>query len=127
MLLTGLLKQQGFRSLAIHENEFDSDCATTISNLLKKKPNEQLEDLRLSHCRINWKTTQQLLTTLSTQRCFLRKLQLVKANLNEFSTEILGDVLRFARSITHLDISWNAMAPNTMSPLVEILSKNRRL
>jgi Ran GTPase-activating protein (RanGAP) involved in mRNA processing and transport len=47
--------------------------------------------------------------------------------MNEFSAEILGDVLRFARSITHLDISWNAMVPATMLPLVEILSKNRRL
>jgi hypothetical protein len=57
----------------------------------------------------------------------LKKLELVKANLNEFSVPILGEVIKTARQITYLDISWNSIVPDNMKYLLEILAKNRRI
>jgi len=71
----------------------------------KKFPNN-LETLRLSHCKINWRTTQDLLMAVK-QRSFLRQLELIKVNLNEFSIKVLVDVIKENRTLTHLDISWN--------------------
>ena len=104
--MEGLRKQIYFKSLVVHENEVTPEVVHHISNLVSKKLPENLEMLRLSHCKINWKTTQMLLETF-TSRCYLKKLELVKANLNEFSVPILGEVIKTARQITYLDISWN--------------------
>lgn len=73
----------------IRENDIDSNCVQEITNLVRKRPPENLEVLRLSHCRINWKITKELLDNLKV-RSYLRKLELVKANLNEFSIHDLA-------------------------------------
>jgi len=61
LVLEGLNGQQFFKNLLVHENEIDERCVTHISNLVLKKMPENLEMLRLSHCKMNWKTTQMLL------------------------------------------------------------------
>jgi hypothetical protein len=60
-------------------------------------------------------------------RSFLKKLELIKANLNDNTVQVLGEVIRTNRTLTHLDISWNAITPMKMEKLLFILSKNRRL
>jgi hypothetical protein len=53
-----------------------------LSELLKKRPPENLEMLRMSHCKIDWKTSLFLLETLQKSGKYLKKLELVSANLN---------------------------------------------
>jgi len=110
----------------IRENDIDGNCVQEITNLVRKRQPESLEVLRLSHCKMNWKITKQLLENLKT-KSYLRKLELVKANLNEFSIADLGEVVQNARALTHLDLSWNYLPPVHMLTIVEILSGNRRL
>jgi hypothetical protein len=47
-------------------------------------------------------------------KSFLKKLDLIKANLNEFSIATLCEVIQNSRSITSLDISWNSIVPENM-------------
>jgi hypothetical protein len=60
-------------------------------------------------------------------RCSLKRLELVKANLNEFSVVTLGAVVRKAKRLEALDISWNSLAPDKMHNLLEIFAANRKL
>jgi hypothetical protein len=61
VILEALKKQIYFKSLVVHENEVTPAVVHHISNLVSKKLPENLEMLRLSHCKMNWKTTQMLL------------------------------------------------------------------
>ena len=67
---------------------------------------DNLEGLRISHCKMNWKVTLELMNAIKS-RSFLKRLELIKVNLNEFSIKVLTEVVRTNRNIMHLDISWN--------------------
>lgn len=69
-----------------------------------------LEELKLINCKIHASTTYQLLETLN-ERSYIRKLALVKANLNEASIKVLVDYIRYQRFLIDLDISWNGLRP----------------
>jgi len=81
---------------------------------LKKRHPENLETLRLSHCKINWQYTNKLVNSVQKNGRFLKKLELVKVNLNEFGVKSLIEAIRTNKSITHLDISWNGIVPDKM-------------
>jgi hypothetical protein len=70
-VLSTLSKQTHFKSLAIYDNALDLESITHLGAILKKKMPENLEDLKLSHIKATPAVTAQLLTLLSTQRCFL--------------------------------------------------------
>jgi len=115
-----------FKSLIVHENEIDLINLPSLGVLLNKKMPENLEHLRISHCKINWRTTQELLETIK-QRCFLKKLELIEIKMNGESVQLLIDIIHRSKSITSLDISWNKLKTSDMFRILQVLSKNRRL
>ncbi len=87
---------------------------------------ENLEYLRLSHCKMPRIAVSNLLETIR-DKCFLRKLELVKIGLYGDNVEQLSNIVKQSRSITHFDISWNHFVPDDMVQIIDVLSKNRRL
>jgi Ran GTPase-activating protein (RanGAP) involved in mRNA processing and transport len=47
--------------------------------------------------------------------------------MNSISINTLREVIKFTRSVTHLNISWNTIPPQSMLSILELLAKNRRL
>lgn len=60
-------------------------------------------------------------------KCQLKKLSLVRANLNVEAIEILSDIIARSKSLIELDISWNELRPVDMRGLLETIGKNRKL
>lgn len=58
---------------------------------------------------------------------YLRKLSLVDAGLSQSSIGALIEVIKTQRTLTSLDISWNALLPNQLKGLLQVLSTNRKL
>jgi hypothetical protein len=98
-----------------------------FTTILKNKAPGNLELLRISHCNVSWDVTYKILEQIKANGRNLRKLELIKANFNERSIELLGNIVKTSRSITYLDISWNDIPAYQMQRLLEVLSKNRRI
>ena len=96
-IIDGLNKQKYFKSLIIHENELDLLSVDKLTRLFSKKRPENLESLRISHCKMNSTITKELLDNIR-KRCFLRKLELVKVNLDRNSRELV-DVINQNKNI----------------------------
>ena len=124
-IVDALNQQKYFKSLIIHENELNSASIEKIAKLFNKRKPENLESLRLSHCRLNTKLAQELCDSLK-RRCFLRKLELVNCNLKENVTALCR-VIETNKHIVSLDLSWNSISPANMIKILEVLSKNRKL
>jgi len=126
ILIEGMAYQQLFKVLTIRDNEVDESCIQALAPVLKRKMPSNLDELHLIDCKISWKTSLALVTNLK-QKCYLRKLSLVKASLNEFSIKVLGEALKQMKTLTDLDISWNQLVPKQIIGLVEVLSQNKKL
>ena len=83
-ILWALRNQSYFKTLAIHDNELNSKSVDELANLLRKKVPQNLDSLRISHCKMNLHDTHHLLNTIKT-RCNLKTLDLIKVNLNSES------------------------------------------
>ena len=63
-VLDGLFKQSFFKQLIIHDNELNEESINCLEAILKKRHPENLETLRLSHCKINWAFTNNLVISI---------------------------------------------------------------
>lgn len=125
-VLEGLTSQVGLKTLVIQNNEVSLECVPHIQNLLQRARPLNLDELHLYFCRINWQVTQQLLELLK-EKTLLKRLSLVKANLNGITMQTIAEILGKARSLTDLDISWNEIKAKDMIELVEMIGLNRKL
>ena len=70
--------------------------------------------------------TYQLIELLN-EKHFLSKLALVNINISEDSFYNLCDLVENSPRLEELDISWAAVKVESMSRLIEIISKNKKL
>eukprot|EP00347_Sterkiella_histriomuscorum_P014450 403360819 len=98
-ILDGLAQLQDLKSIIYKNNEFGVKSAERLRPMLIKMLND---------------------------RCYIRKLALVNAGLNDQSIKILVDFLKSSR-LTDLDISWNGLKPQNLLDFIQTIGENRQL
>ncbi|CDW89852.1 UNKNOWN [Stylonychia lemnae] len=124
-MLEGLNYVTDLKSIIYKSNEFGSKSLKMLKPLIAKSLPYHLEELRIINCKISSTTTDELLNCLY-DRCFLRKLALVNANLQESGMKTLINYLQESR-LTDLDISWNGLKPQSMVEFIQVIGLNRQL
>lgn len=125
-ILDGVSCQQPFSNLTIQENSFNEACIEPISKLLTRRFPANLSDLHLLFCKISTDSTDKLLDALR-QKSQLRKLSLVQVSFSETGIKKMTEIVGTCKSLVALDISWNQIKPAQFVPLLEVLSKSRKL
>ena len=83
--------------------------------------------MHLKHCKMTAKVTYELLYSFNRTKNFIRSLSLVNVNLNGSNYRELCQLIRTARHLQELDISWNGMRCHQMYELIDVIVDNRTL
>ena len=73
------------------------------------------------------KVTFDLLYSFNRAKNYIRSLSLVNVNLNSSNYRELCQLIRTARHLQELDISWNGMRCHQMYELIDVIMENRTL
>ena len=84
-----------------------------------------LDEVRLINCKIAPQAVQYFIQEINGSN--LRKLSLVKCEINKTLFEGVLDLIENSYNIIDLDISWNKLRPLDMRKLFKTLSTNRQL
>ena len=127
-ILNGMTYQKPLKSLTIagYSNNFNTECALQVMQLLQRKVPDNLLELHLIEAKCRESATELLLNSMR-ERTFLRKLSLVRASINDKSFKSLVSVVKSSKMLISLDISWNKLVPDQIQELLPILYKNKRL
>lgn len=114
-ILKGVLKGQKIKKLSIEKNELLRESAETLCKVLSLQPplydivvNEYsfLESLTISECKMTSTPLETILKVLQ-NRCYLKRLRLIKAGLNAQALDVIADIVNNQNTLASLDISWN--------------------
>eukprot|EP00347_Sterkiella_histriomuscorum_P008584 403344534 len=111
------------------KNEFGPKSFEVLKDkYLSKVPPFQLEELRIAGCKVIPGSVNNILEVLK-ETCFLKKLSMPKTKLNEYSVDLLVQLIskQSAPNLIELDISWNELCAHSMTSIIKALSLNDRL
>lgn len=103
-----------------------SRALSQLYSFLERAFPAHLEECHLVDCKLGPLLAGNLVQRLA-RDCKLRKLSLVKTELNDTNTDHLKLIVRDAPFLIHLDISWNELSQRAMARLIETIAENRRL
>lgn len=85
-------------NLTIQGSAINEKTVEQISNMLKRKVPDHLQELHFLHAKAVWRATDELLRNMRV-RNYLRKLSLVEAGLNDFSMVHLCEVIKTSKTL----------------------------
>lgn len=116
-----------------------------MKKLLQREAPQHLEEFRLANCKLTSDQTRKLLKyiqykprqqydgnkdiweTIKVKDCQIRKLGLVRSNLDNASLPRLLGLIGSAKFLIDLDVSFNELNGSSLQELSKALAKNRRL
>jgi len=118
ILLQGMLRLTRIKSLIYRRNEFGELTAVLFSDVMKRYMPYNLEELRIERCDVSKVGLQILLEQLANQN-YLRRLALVKVQIDEFAALRIVDFVTHSRYLFELDLSYNHVKPMHMQTILE--------
>jgi Ran GTPase-activating protein (RanGAP) involved in mRNA processing and transport len=97
-----------------------------LNKLIEKQPPHNLEELRLTSCKLSQPMTDELLDLIKDD-CSLKKLSIVNCGMHSSSVEKLKQFIDNSNYLVELDISWNNLNSSCMFELSEVFLANRKL
>ena len=125
-ILKGILKLKDFKKIITRYNVFGPLSLAQAETLMARKIPNHLEELRIENCKIENKITTNLVEVIN-QKCYLKKLGLVSANITVEAFKNLCIFVETAPYLNDLDLSWNHIRPQDFANLLRILSTNQQL
>eukprot|EP00347_Sterkiella_histriomuscorum_P002614 403367462 len=125
-ILKGIFYQDDFKQIILCRNTIGQGATEVLCNILKRTFPRNLEDLKITNCKIISSQTFQILKSIK-ENSYLRKLSLVKASLSDHCISMLCQILQSSRHLIDLDISWNSLRPQNLKEFWIALGKNRTL
>ena len=122
-----MLEMQGFEKFVYKNNIFMEEALGALKPILLKKSPENLLELRLVNLTTELKIIDELLEFMTVLRVQLRTLGLVQLHLSQLAIEKVARFVDESVFLEDLDVSWNDLIPMHFTPLLEALSRNRKL
>ena len=141
IILQALNNQTVVKKFVCVNNAFTPKCFYQLHKLLERKSPNNIQELRLSNCKLTRNVTEELLDTLTIE-CQLKKLSLINANISDCKpyrehndtkgtgmTAIgsLKSLIENSNHLIELDLSWNELKPDAVLDLSESLLNNRKI
>jgi len=131
IILQALNNQTVVKKFVCVSNEFTPKCFYQLHKLLERKSPNNIQELRLSNCKLTRNVTEELLDTLTIE-CQLKKLSLINANIScsMMGGTAIGSLKSLIENSNHLielDLSWNELKPAAVLDLSESLLTNRKI
>ncbi|CDW72588.1 UNKNOWN [Stylonychia lemnae] len=121
-ILQGVESQDDFKQIILCRNHVGKYSTAVLSNILKRTFPKNLEDLRITNCKITSTCSANILISIK-ESLYLKRLSLVKANLSDYCIGLLSQVLTSSRHLIDLDISWNGLRSQNLREFWTALSK----
>ena len=126
-LLRALVVRQDVRKLVIANNEIGPRSVEQLLSLLQKPLSQCLHDLKLVGCKTQGPAIMKLLERVRDGNSNLKKLGLVRMQLNAACVGVLIDALPSFPYLVELDLSWNSLFSEGISQLLSALLSIKKL
>ena len=126
MMLQGMSYLTTAKSCIIKHNEFGKQSLEALHLLNEKKMPYNMEEFRLISCKTSPLISLGIVNLFSTG-CFIRRLALVEARMNDEMIKPLCEIMEKSRFLIEIDFSWNEFSNIAMRELCIVLAENRKL
>ena len=111
-MLEGIKQLKDFKKIIYKRNTFHKKSVLAIKDLFQRNIPNHLEELRIENCKMEPTVSEDLIKYIHEKNQF-KSLGLVNINFTESTFETLVDTIVEADYLTDIDISWNALKPNS--------------
>ena len=126
VLFQGLQNLFQLKSVTLRHVSLGAQFVEQLKGIFAKFFPNNVDELRIENCKITKEDSIELCRALNGE-CYLKKLSLVQANLDEECILELSYYVENNRYIQDLDISKNQLRSIHMLPLIRVLTDNKRL
>ena len=118
VLLQASLYQTHLKKFVCINNVLTQKCFYQLTKVLERKSPNNLQELRLSNCKLSRNVSEGILETLK-EECQIKKLSLINANIScsmpgGTCIDSLKYLIENSNHLTELDLSWNDLKPTTV-------------
>ena len=126
-ILEALVARADTRKLVVANNDVGPLSSAQIIKLLGKPQPNNLDELRLIACKAQGPVVIDVLESVREGYCYLKRLGLVKMQLNGAGVGMLIDALPSFPYLVELDLSWNSLFPESISKLLSAMKGLKKL